>query len=497
MLKKFALPDYWQKPLWSLLVLLSAFVLIFWNSWGSIVSIWMRSDTFAHGYLVAPASVWLIWLKKDTYKQLKPVPGYMGLIFLLGCGFLWLAASLSKVLVVEQFALVGILIGIVWVILGGLVTSSMQFPLLFLFLMVPFGEDFVPFLIDFTTNFLVKMLRLTGVTVYQEGNYLTLTTGQWSVVEACSGIRYLIASITLGLVYAYLNYSSYLKRAIFILISMLLPILANGLRAYMIVMIGHLSSMKLATGVDHIIYGWIFFGLVMLMLFYAGSFWQDPPVTVSDQSVQEDTAAAATTTHFMSATLITLACIAFWPFVAWELNAQQPVKALIPADLIQQLPTETHRSPDWGWQPQFKGVMAESQRFIEVDENTVAVYFANFGDESQGGELINSQNILLQPKQSQWRLIQHHNIPVAWMEQADVEEAVLKSDLREILVLRWYRIGNRNTVNRYYAKWLQLLKRLSADASPELMVVLYTQTSSGQYEQARDSLKKVARMCCG
>lgn len=498
MLKKIAIPDYWQKPLCFLLALLSAFVWVFWNSWGSIVSIWMRSDTFAHGFLVAPATLWLIWIKKDIYQQLKPVPGFLGLVFLLGCGFLWLAATLSNVLVVEQFALVGILIGIIWVILGRRVTSSMLFPLLFLFLMVPFGEDFVPYLVDFTANFVVKMLRLTGVTVYQEGNYLTLTSGQWSVVEACSGIRYLIASITLGLVYAYLNYSNYLKRAIFILISILLPILANGLRAYMIVMIGHLSSMKLATGVDHIIYGWVFFGLVMLLLFYAGSFWRDSPVPDSDQFSLESSASETTTTaQFILASVIAFGCIAVWPAVALELNHQQSVHAIIPSDLIRKLPVAASESPDWGWQPQFKGVMAKSQRFIGADEDTVGIYLANFGDESQGGELVNSQNILVSQEQNQWHLIRQAILPIVWSKQSGyVEESILRSTQRELVVLQWYRIGGSNTVNRYYAKWLQLLKRLTADASPELMIVLYTQTPPGQYDQARDRLLKIAQACC-
>lgn len=494
MLNKFALPDYWQNPLWVLLALLSVFVLVFWNSWASIVSIWMRSDTFAHGFLVAPATLWLVWIKKESYKPLKPVPSYLGLVFLLGCGFLWLAASLSKVLVVEQFALVGILICIVWVTLGSQVATGMLFPLFFLFLMVPFGEDFVPFLVDFTANFVVKMLRLTGVSVYQEGNYLTLTSGQWSVVEACSGIRYLIASITLGLVYAYLNYSGYLKRAIFILISILLPILANGLRAYMIVMIGHLSNMELATGVDHIIYGWVFFGLVMLLMFYVGSFWHDSPVPDSDQSPQENSAIA---TNFILVSLMTLGSITIWPIVVSELNAHQSVQAFIPSDLIQKLPAIASKSPDWGWQPRFKGVMAESQEFIEADKDAVGIYFANFGNESQGGELINSQNILVPQKQSAWHLIRQVNIPIDWIKHTDyIEESILRSEQRELLVLRWYRIGDRDTVNRYYAKWLQLLKRLTGDAAPELMVVLYTETPHGNYDEARNRLIKVAGACC-
>jgi hypothetical protein len=53
------------------------------------------------------------------------------------------------------------------------------------------------------------------------------------------------------------------------------PIVANWLRAYMIVMIGHTSGMELATGVDHLIYGWLFFGLVMFIMFWIGSYWRE------------------------------------------------------------------------------------------------------------------------------------------------------------------------------------------------------------------------------
>ncbi len=62
---------------------------------------------------------------------------------------------------------------------------------------------------------------------------------------------------------------------LFVLASILFPIVANWLRAYMIVMIAHLSEMKYATGVDHLIYGWVFFGFVMLILFWIGSFWRE------------------------------------------------------------------------------------------------------------------------------------------------------------------------------------------------------------------------------
>ena len=70
----------------------------------------------------------------------------------------------------------------------------------------------------------------------------------------------IIASLTVGTLFAYLSYRSLNRRLIFVGVAFAVPVIANWMRAYMIVMIGHLSGNKLAVGVDHLIYGWVFFG---------------------------------------------------------------------------------------------------------------------------------------------------------------------------------------------------------------------------------------------
>ena len=164
------------------------------------------------------------------------------------------------------------------------------FPLLFLFFAVPMGEDLTPPMMEFTATFTVEALKLSGIPVYRDGLWFSLPSGNWSVVEACSGVRYLIAAFTLGFVYAYITYHTLWKRVLFVILSVVVPILANGLRAYMIVMIGHLSKMEYATGVDHLIYGWIFFGVVMFVLFWIGSYWQeeDRPPRLDDRPLRGD-----------------------------------------------------------------------------------------------------------------------------------------------------------------------------------------------------------------
>ena len=82
----------------------------------------------------------------------------------------------------------------------------MAFPLGFLFFAVPIGDFMLPQLMEWTADFTVLALRLSGVPVYREGLQFIIPSGAWSVVEACSGIRYMIASVTVGCLFAYLSY---------------------------------------------------------------------------------------------------------------------------------------------------------------------------------------------------------------------------------------------------------------------------------------------------
>ena len=106
---------------------------------------------------------------------------------------------------VPQFSLVFLVIFSIITILGWQAAKTIAFPLIFLLFAVPFGEFTQPKLMEWTAKFTVVGLRLTGVPVYSEGQHIIIPSGTWSVVEACSGVRYLIASVTVGTVFAYLR----------------------------------------------------------------------------------------------------------------------------------------------------------------------------------------------------------------------------------------------------------------------------------------------------
>src|SRR3546814_15934844 len=59
---------------------------------------------------------------------------------------------------------------------------------------------------------------------------------------------------------------SWRRRLFFIALSVVVPIAANGIRAYGIILLAHLSDYRLAVDVDHVLYGLAFLIIVTLIL---------------------------------------------------------------------------------------------------------------------------------------------------------------------------------------------------------------------------------------
>jgi len=466
-------------------------VVIFFNTWQSMVDIWIRSETFAHGFIVLPTSLWLIWRNKAIHNSLlnPNKPSWLGLGFTVANGFLWLLATLINVLVVKQYAVVGMLIGAYWFFLGNKTSKTIIFPLAFLYFMVPVGEVLIPPLMGFTADFVVVMLRLTGIPVYREGFQFTLISGQWSVVEGCSGLRYLIASITLGVIYAYITYTKLYKRIIFTVLSVLTPVIANGLRAYMIVMIGHLSNMKLAMGVDHIIYGAVFFGLVIFMMFYIGSFWRDPVPATNSITVQSS---ECTYSNGQRAIIFSalLAGNVIWPSAAYWVTTYHQQQTTIPGLLTDHQDWQPTSAQDWGWHPGFTGTVTESLDYVVKDEDIIGIYQANFGNETREAKLVSSQNVFIRQKSKSWRIFKQSSVPLSGREDSSGPSTVNLTILRSIeheendmIILSWYQVGSYITDNDYVAKLYQLFKRLTYNTEPEIYMTVFVRASNYNHEE--------------
>jgi exosortase A len=469
----------WFLASWTTAVAVLALLGIYHSTFMSMVAIWWRSQTFAHGFIIFPISLWLIWRHRREIVRLAPRPDYRALALLVLLGFAWLAARLVDVLVIEQFMLIVMIPTLVWLLLGWTVLSRLAFPLGFLLFAVPVGEALVPTLMDLTADITVKLLRITGIPVYREGTLFSIPSGNWSVVEACSGIRYLIASLTLGLLYAYLSYRSMIRRLAFIALAVCFPIIANGLRAYMIVMIGHLSDMKLAVGVDHLIYGWIFFGVIMLIMFWIGSFWREPgrmdaELPSHSSKISSDRVEGG---RFARTAVIAALVAAFWPARAAYIEslggkATTPVEIELPKAIGSWQTVEAFTE----WVPGYAGSDATVRAYYRSGADTVGLYVMYYRYQEQGGELINSQNVLVLPSDRRvWKMLEEKSRDVRLLgAPVKVLQGKLHSPYQRLLTWRWNWISGRYTANAYVGKLLEAKDKLLGVVRDGAAVIAFT-----------------------
>lgn len=462
---------------------------IYRDTFLSIVEIWSRSDTFAHGFLIFPISVWLIWRRRSVVAGMSPRPDYRVLPLLLMAGFGWLLARLTGVLILEQYALIGMIPLLVWLLLGWRVTREFVFPLGFLLLAVPAGEFLIPPMMEFTADFTVKMLQLTGIPVFREGTFFSIPSGDWSVVEGCSGLRYLIASITLGLLYAYLSYRSVLRRVAFVVLATIFPVIANGLRAYMIVMIAHSSDMTLALGVDHFIYGWVFFGLVMMLLFWLGSFWAEPEADgLGEGARAADNDDVIDRRALAGCLLLALGISALWPARAAHVERlaearTAPIRLVLPEAAGPWRLTGEMTD----WEPSYVGPGATEKQFYSDGRDTVAVYLMYYRRQRQGAELINSRNMLIPQKHPLWRMPEEKPVEILLHgKPVPVLQGRLQSSRQQLLTWRWNRIAGTYTANDYFGKWLEAREKIFGAIDDEVGIVL-----AASYEEGPETAKAV------
>ena len=476
----------WRGALLFIALAVTAILVVYSQTALSMVALWRSSDTYAHGYLIAPIALFLAWRKRRELAAIAPRVDALGFVLLGGAGFLWLVAEAGQVQIVQQYAVTAMIAAAVLAIAGRRAARALAFPLAFLLFAVPFGEAFIPRLIEWTADFTVGALRLSGIPVYREGSFFTIPSGNWSVVEACSGLRYLIASMTVGALYAYLTYRRFWKRAVFFSAAIAVPILANFVRAYLIVMIGHLSSMRLAVGVDHFIYGWVFFGVVIALLFWIGSFGRDAslPAARSHVSIQP----ASQKSAFAAAAVAAIALAAVWPIYASHLGQEDATSVALAAPpgaagWVLASPPASH------WRPRYVGASASALAVYRHGERSVALYLAHYRDQRQGAELVSSQNVVAGDAASPWASMgesfrTENTLPV--------RETRLRSSSGRLLVWDWYRIGGHDLSNPYVAKAILARDKLlgRGDASAAIVVAAPYETRP---DVAADTLRSFIR----
>ncbi len=484
--KVHALAAYdWRVAGGFLVVIVAATLWVFGDTAMGINAVWWRSETYAHGLLVGPIAAYLMWQRRQRLVQAAPRVQPLALLVIGTAGALWAVGRLGAIVSFQHFALYGLLLGGAWLVVGNAALRRAAFPLAFLVFAVPFGDFLVVPLQDFTAHFTVAAVRLIGVPIYREGYELALPSGNWRVAEVCSGLRYVMASLVLGVLYAHLMYRSRVRQAVFVLISLIVPVLANGLRAFGVIMLGHYSNMRLAVGVDHLIYGWVFFVVVMMVLFTVGAVWREdqPRPTPSASAPLSESApeSALAATPLASGSvpgalvvlLLGLALLAAWPpAVAW-LEARNDHAAPV-LSAPQLADWQAGGAPFTPWRPHFESPRTLLTQTYLGPRGPVGLVVAYYNNQAQAGELVSWQNQLVGRGDMAWAQVDHGNRRVHLPDGVtQVRESLIHGSGPSLLVWTWYWTPQRSTASPTLVKLAGALGRLQGRGDDAAQVVLY------------------------
>lgn len=254
------------------LVVLAAF---FFNEIVAAVRVWYSSTAYSHCFFVLPIVAWLAWDRRDRIFALRARAAPWAALLALVPGVAWLLADRLGIMEGRQLAL----IGFVWVLflatLGPALFRALMAPILYLIFLVPFGGFATGPLQHFTAWFTGTGLDIIGIPNDIDAFLIRIPQGAFYIAEACAGLRFLIASLAFGALYGLLMYRSNWKRAAFLLMSLVVPIVANGFRALGIVTLGYYLGSARAAATDHVLYGWIFFSIVILIEIVIGLPFRD------------------------------------------------------------------------------------------------------------------------------------------------------------------------------------------------------------------------------
>ena len=482
----------WRYASLSLAGLLLLVLVCYHETVTAVLAKWnqLQDGDYAHGYLVLAISLYMIFTKRKKLAVQRPCGNPLALIVVGISSLLWLVATVVDVQMVQALALLLLLLSVIWTITGNGITRQLLLPVLILGFAIPVWSPFSLLLQELTADVVFWLTRAAGVPAMRLDNTIVLPSGRLSIEEACSGLRYLLAALTLGVLYAWLNYQGIWARILVVVIAAVAAVVSNVVRVFIVVYLAYTTDMQHPWVSDHLAFGWWLFGGVVLLLIVVDTVFSRYVISrPADHAAPVTHAAEHGCSHGMlyraGVLVLAAALVLSGPVIASLLERQTNGGETMLVDLPRG-------SGGWdgpvatadNWMPRFHGAAVSKQAYRK-DGETVLLYIGNYTVQSQGSELISDLNSIAD--QSLWQLQYAHGRPLAQGERKVLEQRLKSVDGQQRLVWYWYRVAGVWTSSEYMAKLLQVYGLLAG--RPEAAVVAVATDINVDEQDSRQQLK--------
>lgn len=261
-----SVPVVWTCPqsLWGLLVLAAAgLAYAFHPALAYLFRTWTTSEEYSFGILVPFIAAYLVWQRREQLASTPFAPNWAGVAVLAVGLAAGVVGHIATAQTVQAYALVLALAGLALALAGGPAFRLLAAPLGMLVFMLPLPDlllrELSATLQLLSSQIGVAMIRMAGVSVYLEGNVIDLGTMKLQVVEACSGLRYMLPLLTLGCITAYFFRAPAWQRIALIVSTIPITVLMNSARIALIGVTSERFGRAAAEGFLHDFEGWAIF----------------------------------------------------------------------------------------------------------------------------------------------------------------------------------------------------------------------------------------------
>ncbi len=253
--------------------------LLFRESYAHMLGVW-NGDEYAYCYVVLPVALYLAWGERGRLQREPSRPSWWGM-GVLGLGALfYLLGELGGEYYTLYLSSWLMALGLLWLHLGWRKLRIIAFPLAFAVAMFPFPNLVVN---NLSLNLKLisselgcRMLQLAGLSAFREGNVIDLGYARLEVVDACSGLRYLVPLLILGVLLARQLRAPFWKRALLVLSVVPLTIAVNGLRVAGVGGLYQFLGEAASRGPFHDLSGWLIFMMTLGILLWEMRLLHEP-----------------------------------------------------------------------------------------------------------------------------------------------------------------------------------------------------------------------------
>lgn len=471
----------WRGPILRVALAALALIILFHADWIAMAGQWWNSSTYNHALFIPPIIAWLVTLRAPQLSRIEPRAWWPGLILFAGVLFLWLLGAVSDLNLARQLGAVGMLQATALTLLGPRVAAALLFPLGYALFLVPFGDELVPALQLLTADITIALTHLSGIPAQIDGVFIDTPVGLFEVAEACSGVKFLVAMMALGVLVANVCFVSWRRRAVFLAACAVVPILANGIRAWGTIQIAQSRGIAFAAGFDHVVYGWVFFAVVMaLILAVAWRFFDRPadapfvdPAAIAASRLLGRLPEGRMAGWPALTALLTVAGVAIlWAGAANRLSADLPNEIRLPDVPGWQL---VDYQPRVWWEPKAEGAGHRLLgRYRDSRGRMVDVFYALYPSQGEGREAGGYGQGALTPG-SAWRWLR----PGQAMPPGHSEHLLANGHVGRLAVT-YYRTGKVLTGSNARLKLAVMRGRLLLlDENPTALLILSAEDRGG------------------